>query len=163
MYIVETGQHRRVVAGVLVRVGLAVLELPIGDQRLEFGVDGAKFVVSRQDCRRVEMRPLVGEQSLKAPPTFGAEPERRTVEQQTRADEPVDDVKAIFPQRRGQIGTADPAFQPDCLQHAQFAHDTPLSRIAASIASSGLADTTSLCPLAMALRTSASVWRSSRG
>ena len=68
------------------------------------------------------MRPLVGQQCLKTPPTFGAEPQRRTVEQQARADEPVDDVKAIFPQRRGQIVTADPAFQPDGLQHRQLAH-----------------------------------------
>jgi hypothetical protein len=61
------------------------------------------------------MRPFVGEQSLKAPPAFGAEPQRRTVEQKTRADEPVNDVNEISTQRRGQIVTADPGFQPDRL------------------------------------------------
>jgi hypothetical protein len=42
------------------------------------------------------------------------------------------------------------------LQHSNGGHDTSLSRIASNIANSGLAETTSHCPLANAMRTAAS-------
>ncbi len=84
----------------------------------------------------------------------------------------------VATQRRGQIVPADATLEPDRLQHSQFRTSAPLlliialcivagahddTRIAASIANSGLVDTTSLCPLASAVRTADSEWRSSRG
>ena len=64
---------------------------------------------------------------------------------------------------RGQVGKAHPAFQPDRLQHGQLTHVPSLSRIAASIASSGLSDTTSVWPLVIAARTATSEWLGKSG
>ena len=67
MHIVEAGQYRGVVFGVIVGVGIAfwaALELPIGDQGLEIGVHGAEVVVSGGHRGRVDVLALLGEQRL---------------------------------------------------------------------------------------------------
>ncbi len=108
----------------------------------------------------------VGQQLVEPGPAVGTDPQRPSVDQQARFGEPVNgagNVVGIFSERRGQVGKAHSTLQPDRLQHGQLAHVRSLRRIAASMASSGLADTTSVWPLASAARTAPSEWLFSRG
>ena len=93
VHIVEAGQHRVIVFGVIVGVGRAAgaaLELPIRDQGLEIGVDGAKVVVSGgQRGRSTPLRSSASSAaSLLAP--AGGDPHRRTVDQQAGGGELLD-------------------------------------------------------------------------
>ena len=60
--VVEAAQHRSVVVGVRVIVGLAVPELPLRDQRLEFPVHTAELVVGARERFVVDAAPFVGEE-----------------------------------------------------------------------------------------------------
>src|SRR6201999_1105254 len=98
----------------------------------------------------------------------GADPQCRLADQQLGRRQLFDgfgDGVWVLVQRCGELGSSDPALEPDGLQHSQFRHGLagPSSRSAASMTISGEGETTSVFPLSSAACTAVSELSSSFG
>ncbi|CKW57369.1 Uncharacterised protein [Mycobacterium tuberculosis] len=141
MYAIEAGQHRGVVFGVVVCVRLFALELPVGDQPLEIGVDGTEIAVSGSQHGRIGPVALLGKQVVEPHPAAGTDPQRRGVDQEAGRGQPVDgrgDVGKVFTQGLRQVGGDHPALEPHGLQYRQLAHELIRCAMSASSRNSGV-------------------------